>query len=54
MLSVAHVAPRDLVAALIGLGAAILVRAHRTLWASLALHGLNNGIVAVGAVILLL
>lgn len=50
-----HVAPPViLLQLLIGLGAAILVRAHRTLWASLALHGLNNGIVTIGALMLLL
>lgn len=50
-----HLAPPViLLQFLIGLGAAILVRTHRTLWASLALHGLNNGIVTVGALILVL
>ncbi len=50
-----HIAPPViLLQFLIGLGAAMLVRAHRTLWASLALHGLNNGIVTVGALALLL
>lgn len=49
-----HVAPPViLLQLLIGVGAAILVRAHRTLWASLVLHGLNNGIVTVGALMLL-
>ena len=52
---VVHVAPPViLLQFLIGLGAAILVRAHRTLWAPLALHGLNNGIVTVGALIVVL
>lgn len=52
---VVHVAPPViLLQFLIGLGAAILVRAHRTLWASLALHGLNNGVVTVGALIVAL
>lgn len=32
----------------IGLGAGLLVRRHRTLWASLALHAFNNGIVTIG------
>ncbi|MGA8210343.1 MAG: type II CAAX endopeptidase family protein [Nocardioidaceae bacterium] len=43
-----HIAPPIiLLQILIGLGAATLVRLHRTLWASLALHALNNGIVTV-------
>lgn len=50
-----HVAPPViLLQFLIGLGAASLVRVHHTLWAPLALHGLNNGIVTVGALTLLL
>lgn len=50
-----HIAPPVvLLQFLIGLGAGMLVRTHRTLWASLALHGLNNGIVTVGAVVALL
>lgn len=50
-----HIAPPViLLQLLIGLGAATLVRAHRTLWAPLALHGLNNGIVTVGTLTLLL
>lgn len=52
---VVHVAPPViLLQFLIGLGAATLVRIHRTLWAPLALHALNNGIVTLGALILLL
>ncbi|MBM7509559.1 membrane protease YdiL (CAAX protease family) [Nocardioides salarius] len=51
---VVHVVPPViLLQFLIGLGAALLVRAHRTLWAPLALHGLNNGTVTVVAVTLL-
>lgn len=52
---VVHIAPPVmLLQLLIGLGAAFLVRAHRTLWASLALHGLNNGIVTVITLLALL
>ncbi len=52
---VVHIAPPAiLLQFLIGLGAATLVRAHRTLWASLALHALNNGIVTAGMLVLLL
>lgn len=41
----AHLAPPVvLLQFLIGLGAGMLVRGHRTLWASLALHAFNNGI----------
>ncbi len=41
-----HVAPPVIVLQFfIGLGAALLARAHSTLWAPLALHALNNGIV---------
>lgn len=41
-----HVAPPVIVLQFfIGLGAALLARGHRTLWASLALHALNNGVV---------
>ena len=50
---VAHVAPPViLLQFLIGLGAAILVRAHRTLWAPMTLHSLNNGIATVVALTL--
>lgn len=50
-----HIAPPViLLQFLIGLGAAVLVRAHGTLWAPLALHGLNNGIVSVAALAVLL
>lgn len=53
--ALAHVAPPViLLQFLIGLGAAILVRVHHTLWAPLALHGLNNGIITIGALTLLL
>lgn len=38
----------------VGIGAVTLVRAHRTLWASLALHGLNNGVVTVVAALAVL
>lgn len=42
----AHVAPPIIVLAFfVGLGAALLARGHQTLWASLALHALNNGVV---------
>lgn len=52
---VVHIAPPAiLLQFLIGLGAATLVRAHKTLWASLALHALNNGIVTAGMLVLLL
>ena len=52
---VVHVAPPVmLLQLLIGLSAATLVRAHRTLWASLALHGFNNGIVTVTTLTILL
>lgn len=41
-----HIAPPVvLLQFLIGLSAAALVYVHRTLWASLALHALNNGVV---------
>lgn len=46
--------PIILLQILVGLGAATLVRAHRTLWASLALHGLNNGVVTVVATLAVL
>ena len=50
-----HVVPAViLLQLLIGLGAGILVRVHRTLWASLALHGLNNAVVTAGAAVILL
>lgn len=50
-----HVVPAVvLLALLVGLGAGILVRAHRTLWASLGLHGLNNAIVTIGTLIAVL
>lgn len=50
-----HVVPAVvLFAFLMGLGAGILVRAHRTLWASLGLHGLNNAIVTIGALVVVL
>lgn len=50
-----HVVPAVvLLAFLIGLGAGILVRAHRTLWASLGLHTLNNAIVTIGTLIVVL
>ena len=39
---------------LIGLGAGVLVRRQRTLWASLALHSLNNGVVTMAALAALL
>lgn len=46
-----HVAPPVIALQfLIGLGAATLVRWHRTLWASFALHALNNGVVTILAV----
>lgn len=48
MFGLVHIAPPVvLLQFFIGLGAAVLVSGHRTLWASLALHGLNNGIVTV-------
>lgn len=51
----AHIVPYVmLLQVLIGLAAAILVRAHRTLWASLALHGLNNAIATLATLVLLL
>lgn len=50
-----HIAPPVvLLQSLIGLGAAVLVRGHGTLWASLTLHGLNNGIVTVAVLTALL
>jgi membrane protease YdiL (CAAX protease family) len=47
----AHIAPPVvLLQFLIGLSAAALVYVHRTLWASLALHVFNNGIVTAGVI----
>ena len=50
-----HVVPAVvLLAFLLGLGAGILVRVHRTLWASLGLHTFNNAIVTVATLIVVL
>ncbi|PID98293.1 MAG: hypothetical protein CSA83_01610 [Actinomycetales bacterium] len=49
-----HVMPVGLIQFFIGIGAAILVRLHRTLWAPIALHALNNGLATAAALTVLL